>query len=208
MGITSPNSRKEVPVLSDDELVAKILETNDSALFGKLYDRYGEKVYRKCYSFVRNEDESKDLTQDIFLKLFIKLDTYRAEAKFSTWLYSFTYNFLVKYIKRDPQRKLSERWLRLNKNDNQQVPEEFDIEEDELFELKSSTLLKALELVEPADKALLLMKYQDGILVKDIQNIFDINESAVKMRLKRARIRVIKAYRKIEPEINEQKKSI
>jgi RNA polymerase sigma factor (sigma-70 family) len=208
MGITSPNSRKEASVLSDDDLVAKILETNDSALFGKLYDRYGEKVYRKCYSFVRNEDEAKDLTQDVFLKLFVKLDTYRAEAKFSTWLYSFTYNFLVKYIKRDPHRKLSERWQKLNKNDNHQAPEEFDVEEDELFELKSSTLLKALELVEPADKALLLMKYQDGILVKDIQNIFDINESAVKMRLKRARIRVIKVYHKIESEKNEQKKSI
>ncbi|WP_431129507.1 RNA polymerase sigma factor [Flagellimonas flava] len=207
MEITPPNFRKDATILSDNELVAKILETQNSALFGKLYDRYGEKVYRKCYSFVRNEDEAKDLTQDIFLKLFLKLDTYRAEAKFSTWLYSFTYNFLVKYIKRDPHKKLSERWQRLNKKDNLEAPEDFDVEEDALFELHSSTLLKALELVEPADKALLLMKYQDGVMVKDIQAIFDINESAVKMRLRRARLRLIKVCEKIELEANEQKKS-
>ncbi|RDY58644.1 RNA polymerase sigma factor [Flagellimonas nanhaiensis] len=208
MGVTPPNFGKNTQILSDDELVSKILETNDSTLFGKLYDRYGEKIYRKCYSFVRNEDEAKDLTQDIFLKLFTKLHTYRAEAKFSTWLYSFTYNFLVKYKKRDPHRKLSERWQRLNKNDNHQALEEFDLEEEELFELRSSTLLKAIELVEPADKALLLMKYQDGILIKDIQAIFDINESAVKMRLRRARARVMKVYYKIESEINDKKKSV
>ncbi|WP_420321379.1 RNA polymerase sigma factor [Flagellimonas sp.] len=208
MGITSPDFRKDSTVLSDDELIGKILETNDSALFGKLYDRYGEKVYRKCYGFVRNEDEAKDLTQDIFLKLFAKLNTYRAQSKFSTWLYSFTYNFLVKYVKRDPSRKLSERWQRLNKKDNLEALEDFDIQEEELFELRSSTLKKALELVEPADKALLLMKYQDGILVKDIQAIFDINESAVKMRLRRARIRLMKIYNKIESEANDQKKSI
>ena len=208
MEVTPPNFRKNAAALSDNELISRILETQDSVLFGKLYDRYGEKVYRKCYSFVRNENEAKDLTQDIFLKLFVKLDTYRAEAKFSTWLYSFTYNFLVKYVKRDPHRKLSERWHRLNKKDNLQAPEDFDVEEDELFELQSSTLLKALELVEPADKALLLMKYQDGAMVKDIQAIFDINESAVKMRLRRARIRVIKVYKKIESKANEQKKSV
>lgn len=206
--VTPPNFGKDVTILSDNELVAKILETKNSILFGKLYDRYGEKVYRKCFSFVRHEDEAKDLTQDIFLKLFLKLETYRGEAKFSTWLYSFTYNSLVKYVKREPHRKLSERWQRLNKKDSLEAPEEFDVEEDELFELQSSTLLKALELVEPADKALLLMKYQDGAMVKDIQAIFNINESAVKMRLKRARTRVIKVYRKIESQKNEQKKSV
>ncbi|WP_340065007.1 sigma-70 family RNA polymerase sigma factor [Ascidiimonas aurantiaca] len=208
MGVTHQDFRKDITAFSDDELIAKILETKDSALFGKLYDRYGEKVYRKCYGFVRNEDEAKDLTQDLFLKLFIKLDTYRAEAKFSTWLYSFTYNFLVKYVKRDPHKKLSERWLRLNKKDDLQTYEDFDVNEEELFEFQSSLLLKALELVEPSDKALLLMKYQDGILVKDIQTIFGINESAVKMRLKRARIRVTKVYKKIESETNERKKSV
>lgn len=208
MGITSSHFSKNPQTPSDDELIKIILDTNDSRHFGKLYDRYGEKIYRKCYSFVRNEDEAKDLTQDIFLKLFTKLHTYRAEAKFSTWLYSFTYNFLVKYKKRDPHRKLSERWQRLNKTENHQALEDFDVEEDELFELRSSTLLKALELVEPADKALLLMKYQDGILVKDIQNIFEINESAVKMRLRRARARVMKVYHKIESEANGKKKSV
>lgn len=204
VGITPYNLGKEASILSDDELIKKILETNDSMLFGKLYDRYGEKVYFKCYSFVRNEDDAKDLAQDIFLKLFTKLGTYRAESKFSTWLYSFTYNFLVNHKKRDSQKKLGERWQRLNKLDNHLAAED-DIEEEELFVLKSATLEKALQLIEPADKALLLLKYQDGVLVKDIQTLLHINESAVKMRLKRARIKLMSAYTKIK---NDKEKPI
>ena len=61
---------------SDNELVEKIKKTQDSQLFGILYDRYSNKVYNKCYSFARNETEAKDLTQDIFLRVFLKLDQY------------------------------------------------------------------------------------------------------------------------------------
>jgi len=196
MGAFHSEIKKGTTPLSDDELVKKIIETNDSALFGKLYDRYSKKVYNKCYSFAKDEDEAKDLAQDIFLKLFTKLNTYKAQSKFSTWLYSFTYNFLVNYKKRDPGKKLSERWQRLNKNDNHLAAED-DVEEGELFELQASNLEKALELIEPADKAILLMKYQDGISVIEIQNLLNISESAVKMRLKRARIKVVNAYKKI-----------
>ena len=196
MAIFSDSSKKSGVQLSDNDLIKKITETNDALLFGKLYDRYGQTVYNKCYSFVKNEDEAKDLTQDIFLKLFIQLHKYKAESKFSTWLYSFTYNFLVNYIKRDQIKKLGERYERLNKNDNYLATEE-DIEDVGLFELKSAKLDKALTLIDPADKAILMLKYQDEISIKDMQVVLQISESAVKMRLKRARIKLVKAHNKL-----------
>lgn len=194
---TYPNSSKNSEsLLSDDELIEKIITTNDAILFGKLYDRYSKKVFNKCYSFVKNDAEAKDLTQDIFLKLFIKLNKYKAQSKFSTWLYSFTYNFLVNYKKRDQLKKLGERWERLNKNDNYLAAVD-DIEDEELFELKAAKLDKALERIEPADKAILLLKYQDEVSIKDMQVLLNIGESAVKMRLKRARIKVVEAHNKL-----------
>jgi RNA polymerase sigma-70 factor (ECF subfamily) len=196
MTISRDSSRKNGTQINDDELIKKILETNDAFLFGKLYDRYSNKIFNKCYSFVKNKAEAKDLTQDIFLKLFIKLNKYGAQSKFSTWLYSFTYNFLVNYKKQDLKRKLGERWELLNNNEDH-FADEHDIEEDKLFELKAFKLDKALELIDPADKAILLLKYQDEISINDIQVLLDIGESAVKMRLKRARIKVVKAHNKI-----------
>ncbi|EDP96563.1 RNA polymerase sigma-70 factor, ECF subfamily protein [Kordia algicida OT-1] len=183
--------------LSDEELVALIVETQDASLFGELYDRYGKKIYNKCYSFVKDTDEIQDVTQDIFLKLFEQLHKYQGRAKFSTWLYSFTYNFLVNYKKRESEKKLGERWEKLNKNEKHLLQIE-DVAEEDFFELKLSGLEKALDRIEPADKALLLLKYQDDVSVKDIQNLLQINESAVKMRLKRARIKLVNVYQKLQ----------
>ncbi|WP_452597998.1 RNA polymerase sigma factor [Pontimicrobium sp. MEBiC01747] len=192
----SNSTNKNAIYTTDEELVKLILNSNDSALFGQLYDRYSKKIYSKCYSFAEDSDEAQDLTQDVFLKLYTKLHTFKGKSKFSTWLYSFTYNFLVNYKKRDTAKKLGERWELLNKNDKH-LTQVDDIEEDEIFEFKASNLEKALELIEPADKAILLLKYQDEISVKEIQTLLNINESAVKMRLKRARIKLVKAHQKL-----------
>ncbi|QLE00719.1 RNA polymerase sigma factor [Galbibacter sp. BG1] len=184
---------KNNSALADEALVTLIVSTNDKKLIEILYSRYSTKIYNKCYSFTHDEEEAKDLTQDIFIKLFSKLDTYRGKAKFSTWLYSFTYNFLVNYKKRDLSKKLGDRWENLNKKDiNLPAPE--DVEDNDLFALKTARLEKALSLIEPADKALLLMKYQDDISIKEMQLLLEIGESAIKMRLKRARFKLIKVY--------------
>lgn len=181
--------------LTDQELISQIVATSNEKMVEELYDRFNKIIYTKCIAFSNNREEAKDLTQDIFIKLISKLATYKGNAKFSTWLYSFTYNFLVNYKKRDVYKKLSERWERLNKHDNQL--EEMDaIDDDEIFELKASKLKIALEAIEPADKALLLMKYQDDISIKELQQLLDINESAIKMRLKRAKIKLVQVYYK------------
>ena len=63
-------------------------------------------------------------------------------------------------------------------------------EDDELLGYRTHQLKAALEEVDPKDKMILLMKYQDGISIKDIMDQLNISESAVKMRLSRARKRV------------------
>lgn len=197
LSVVVGGKEKKSEELSDDELVALIVETNNTLLFSNLYDRYSKKVYNKCYSFSTSEDEAKDLTQDVFLKVFTKLSTFKGTAKFSTWLYSFTYNFCVNYKNRDTGRKLSDLSDSMDDHDYY-ISSMEDIEDEELFEMRASKLEIALENIDPEDKALLLMKYQDDISIKDIQQLLDIGESAVKMRLKRARIKVIEEHNKLD----------
>ena len=63
-----------------------------------------------------------------------------------------------------------------------------------LFLLKEKTLKKALEVIAPEDKMILLLKYQDEFSIKYIMTVLEISQSAVKMRLKRAKARLIEAY--------------
>ena len=186
-------STNDITLLSDNELVKKIVKTNDSSLFAILYDRHASLVYNKCYGFATSKEEAQDLTHDIFVKLFVKLRTFKGTAKFTTWLYSFTYNFCVNYVTRNNYKK-NEKNFEGDISDS----EEEDSSEEALFELKAEMLKRALDLLEPSDKMILLMKYQDDFSIKEISDSLEIGESAVKMRLKRARETVMNVYNNLK----------
>jgi RNA polymerase sigma factor, sigma-70 family len=177
--------------LSDEELVEQIVASNDPLLFGKLYDRYAKMVYNKCFGFAKSEDEAEDLTQDVFLQLFIKLRTFKGRSKFSTWLYSFTYNFCVNYVNRNKQLKMRDQSVQVDETD-QKFTEE--VPDENLFEMKADKLKKSLELISAEDKSLLLLKYQDGASIKELVELLELGDSAVKMRLKRAKERLVEIY--------------
>jgi len=181
-----------VKKVSDEALVFKIVETNNAELFAELYDRFSRLVYNKCYGFSKNKEEAEDLTHDVFIRLFVKLRTFKGNSKFSTWLYSFTYNYCVNYVQRNAHKKRERVTVVTD-----QIKEEsaFDeIDDANLFELKSEKLVKVLALIEPAEKMILLMKYQDDMSIKEIMEALQVGESAVKMRIKRAKAKVVKIY--------------
>ena len=180
---------------SDEELVAKIVEKNDTHLFAILYDRYAGVVYNKCYGFSKSKEEAQDLTHDVFIRLFVKLRTFKGRSKFSTWLYSFTYNFCVNYVQRNKEKKKEK--VTVVTDQIKEETNENEIDDADLFELKSDKLAKALEMISPSEKMILLMKYQDDMSIKEISELLELGDSAVKMRLKRAKEKVVKAYNKL-----------
>lgn len=178
--------------LTDEELVYKIVETNNTHLFAVLYDRFSGVVYNKCYGFSKSKEEAEDLTHDVFIHLFIKLRTFKGKSKFSTWLYSFTYNFCVNYVQRNTHKKKEKVTVVSDEiKENDTIDE---IDDATLFELKSDKLARAMEIVDPNDTVILLMKYQDDMSIKELSQVLDVGESAVKMRLKRAKEKIVKVY--------------
>lgn len=180
--------------LTDEELVRNIVKDNNTLLFGELYDRYSVRVYNKCYGFSKSEKEAEDLTQDVFLQLFIKLASFKGRSKFSSWLYSFTYNFCVNYVNRNHERKIRD--VSDSISDNEPIVQNSD-SDDDLYQMQSEKLKIALAQIEPEDKKLLLLKYQDGVSIKELAVLLNISESAVKMRLKRAKARILETYTKL-----------
>lgn len=183
----------EIKKASDEDLVKAIVKTNDTMLFEVLYDRYAEMVFNKCYGFAKGEDEAKDLTQDVFLKLFVKLPSFKGTSKFSTWLYAFTYNHCVNYVTRNKAKKFEKQSV--DYKDIENLSDNDDYDDDQSFlQMKVEKLKEALELISPDEKMILLLKYQDGLSIKDIVGVLDIGESAVKMRIKRAKDKLLTVY--------------
>jgi RNA polymerase sigma-70 factor (ECF subfamily) len=72
--------------------------------FERAYRTYSRRVYSKCLHMVGNEAEAEDLTQEVFLQLFRKLDTFRGESAFSTWLYRLAVNVVLMRLRRKSLR--------------------------------------------------------------------------------------------------------
>lgn len=175
-----------VKKLTDEQLVAHFIETQKNLYFEQLYDRYSNKVYRKCLSFVKDDAKAEDFTHDIFLKLVLNLSSYKETAKFSTWLYSITYNYCI------DQTRVSKKYSEVGLDDNFDVPDDGD--DAEMAELEAQQLNKAMKQILPEEKSILMMKYQDEMSIKEISESLDISESAVKMRLLRAKEKLRKVY--------------
>ena len=176
---------------SDEDLVSNIVKNNDALLFAVLYDRFAPLVYNKCYGFAKDEDEAKDLTQDVFLKLFVKLASFKGKSKFSTWLYAFTYNHCVNYVTRNTAKKFEKQSV--DYADIENISEEPN--DNEFNDMRIDKLKLALNLVSPDEKMILLLKYQDNLSIKEIESVLDIGESAVKMRIKRAKDKLLTVYK-------------
>lgn len=168
--------------MRDFEVIHNYLETQASVCFSLLHNRYASKIYGKCLAILKDEMLAEDATQEIFMKIFLNLSRFEEKAKFSTWIYSITYNFCIDYIRR--KQKLGDIF-------SEDIEKAADIQEEvpdqALLEMETRQLKTVLEQLGTGDRTLLLMKYQDEMSVKEMAGILNKSESAIKMKLKRAK---------------------
>jgi RNA polymerase sigma factor (sigma-70 family) len=174
--------------LTDEELVRLYVTTQRNPYFEALYTRYCDKVYRKCLSFTKNSERAEDFTHDIFLRIVTKLSTFREQAKFSTWLYSVTYNYCMDQLRSPRQKEV------YSDEPYEGVGHYADDEDAEVAEMEAQRLNKALDHLNSDERGLLMMKYQDDISIRDIAEAQKLTESAVKMRLMRAKEKLRRRY--------------
>jgi len=167
---------------SDEELVKLYLETQNDVYFNAMYSRFSTKIYSKCLFLLKDQERAADATQDVFMKIILNLGKFSGKSKFGTWVYSITYNYCIDLIRKNKkQRNLFDSEL-----DSISEPIQ-DISDKELLEIKVSRLKVILEKIPEGDKIVLLMKYQSDMSIKEIAESLNKSESAIKMKLKRAK---------------------
>lgn len=175
--------------LADEEILQQIVSDNKPELFSVLYSRFQQKVFDKCYGLVKDRVLAQELSQEIFTKAFEKLDKFRGESSFSSWLYVITYNHSIEFLRRKRKMHYPE-W-----NNSNEISEIVEENEKEFATVKYNRMLQIFDQIHPEEKTLLLMKYQDNLPLKTIQETLQISESAAKMRIKRAKARVLYLYK-------------
>jgi RNA polymerase sigma-70 factor (ECF subfamily) len=146
-------------------------------------------------SIARPEDV-EDVAQEVFLRLYFSLEQLRTPEVFEPWLYRLTVNAAYDYLRK--QRRRME--FRMSDLSEQQVVMadavaggkiERDLQYHKKIRESVDSLLGA---VSEADRILLMLKEVDGLSLKELEKIYKVNENALKVRLFRARQRVLKAF--------------
>ncbi|KAA3627408.1 MAG: RNA polymerase sigma factor [Bacteroidetes bacterium] len=196
----SKNIKTDYSALDDKELVKAIIQERDRQLMrrmqGVLYERYIERVFAKCITLVRNKNTAKDLAHDIMVKVFLNLSKFKGEATFYSWVYAITYNHCLNHLEKEKKIKLED----FEAHSFDIAVDEIELEHKILKDLKLSQLETLIEKIGEGERMILLMRYQDGMPVKQIAKTLSIGESAVKMRLKRSRDHLAELLKKYDHE--------
>ncbi len=177
--------------LSDDEVIDIILNDGESACYEVLYRKYYHRVLDKCSGIIKDRPAAEELAEDIFSHTFEHLGSFRRISSFSSWLYSISYNRCIDYLRMKNKLK-SRGW-----SNSIEIPDIIDENDNENAIFDYHKLMNVLEQVDPEEKALLMMKYMDNKTIKNISAHLGISPDAAKMRLKRARKKILDLYRKV-----------
>ncbi len=171
-----------------------------NAAFEELVRQHQQRVFGLVAGCSTGTDDVEDIAQQVFLKVYLSLNRFDQRAAFSTWLYKITVNECWDYLRKKKVRPL----LYESDLSEEQVSRLDGIVSalgrpteglDERAEAKD-TLERMLEILPEQDRQLLLLKEIEGFSVQELAEILGLNVNTVKVRLFRARGRIIEAQRR------------
>lgn len=154
------------------EVVKKAIK-GDEKSFVALIETRQEKIYKIAYSYVKNQEDSLDIVQETVCKAFVSIGTLKNPQYFDTWLIRIGINCALAHLKKNKQYVQLEEDHKKIKDDTTLIEESFDLN-------------KALDLLEPQYKTIILLKYFEDLTFADIAKVLDYPISTVKTYLYRA----------------------
>ena len=182
-------------MLVDFDLIRRA-QGGDGAAFNEIVLAYRKRILGQIARLIARPEDVEDVAQEVFLRLYFSLDQLRKEEVFEPWLYRLTVNAAYDYLRK--QRRRQE--FRMSDLSEQQVMMADAVaggkaEQDEQYLKKiRESVDSLLGAVSEADRILLVLKEVEGLSLKELEKIYNVNENALKVRLFRARQRVLKAF--------------
>ena len=170
-------------LLNDSYYVAQVLKGN-VASFAFLVDKHKDSIFNLAYRITGNREDAEEIAQDAFLKAFQKLDTFRKQSKFSTWLYRIAFNLAISKTrkKKTETTELNEKYF------DHYILEDVRFEIMETDEEDVTRLLhQAMDELDTQELALTTLFYYEGKSIDDISEITGLTPGNVKVRIHRTR---------------------
>ncbi len=168
--------------VTDDHLVEQTRQ-GDRDAFGELIARYQVQVYHFSRRLLGNSAGAQDITQDVFIKAFLALDTWRADAAFPAWLLRIARNACLDEL-RTRQRYPS---VSLDLQTESLIADSANVEEHAIHAQRLDKLEQALFELSVEHREILILRDIEGFSYQEIADFLNINTGTVRSRLSRGR---------------------
>lgn len=173
----------------DEKEVILRAQKGDIKAFEEIVELYQKRVFSFAYSYVRNRSDAEDITQDVFWKLFIHIKKFNTDKKFFSWIYAILINTIMSFFKGRKKHKTQD-------SDEEFVQNIAWNDGNRLSTEDKLVLFQALDTLKPEEKNLLLLKYMEDLTIKEISEIAQLSEENVKVRIFRAKEKLVQVLKK------------
>jgi RNA polymerase sigma-70 factor (ECF subfamily) len=176
-------------------------QAGEEAAFREIVERYQSKVFSIIHGIVRQRNDVEDIAQQVFAKVYLSLRNFDFRSSLITWIYKITVNECFDYLRKRKVRKLvyesdmSEDEVRRVENSEpaveRQTPADADL-------ARRDYIAKLLTRVSEEERNLLMLKEVEGHSVEELAEMTGMNENTIKVKLFRARQKLVKAAQRLD----------
>jgi RNA polymerase sigma-70 factor (ECF subfamily) len=185
-------------MLVEFELLEKA-RLGDGAAFNAVVSAYRRRIMGTIARLIGRPEDVEDVAQEVFLRLYFSLDRLRVPEAFEPWLYRLTVNACYDYLrrsKRQPETRMSDLSEQQVIMADAAAGSLAQTEKDEKERIRG-VVTEMFSSVSDEDRILLTLKEVEGLSLKELEAVYGVNENALKVRLFRARQRVLKNVQRV-----------
>jgi RNA polymerase sigma-70 factor, ECF subfamily len=185
---------------SEEAALVRRVQNRDEMAFREIVERYQAKVFSIIYGILRNHNDAEDIAQQVFAKIYFSIRNFDFRSTLLTWIYKITVNECYDYLRKRKVRKLvyesdfsEEDSLRME--NSEAAVEQAPAIDNSLAQ--RDYVMKLLAKVSEEERMLMLLKEVEGHSVEELAQMTGMNENTIKVKLFRARQKLIKAAQRL-----------
>lgn len=167
-----------------DDSIEKLIE-RDQIAFRALVEEYQNKFLSMAYKYTNNYNDAEDLCQEIFIKVYKNLPSFKNKSKLSTWLYKIAINTCIDWNRKNINSRIS--LMNLRNKEVKDVKSSYDTEDIIIYKEYQKIIHKTVYSLKDKYKSIVILYHFNQLSYKEISNILNIPTKTIETRLYRAR---------------------
>lgn len=167
----------------EESVMEDLIVLDREKLLDQLMDQYGQSLLQLAYSYVGNREVAEDLTQEVFVKCYQRMDQYERKSSLKTWLWRIAINHCKDYL-----RSWHHKHIVISEEQAKQTSsQERAVENQVIQRYEDEQLVKTVMSLPDTYREVIYLYYFEELSMKEISYLTGVNQNTIKTRLKRAK---------------------